>query len=135
LTPAGIRVKVKVVKNKVSAPFKSVLVDILFGTGIDKIGCLLDTALDLGIVERRGSWYTLRGQNMAQGRLNVVESLRSDPDAAAALEAEVRRALASGGGQSVLVDPDGDGGVSSGGDDVSMMMMMAEGDASYESEL
>ena len=55
----GIRVKVKVVKNKIAAPFKVVFLDVLFGTGIDRMGCLLDAALELGVVERKGSWYAL----------------------------------------------------------------------------
>ena len=53
----GIRIKVKVVKNKIASPFKVVNLDILFGTGIDRMGCLLDAALELGVVERKGSWY------------------------------------------------------------------------------
>jgi recombination protein RecA len=125
----GIRVKVKVVKNKVSAPFKSVLLDVLFGSGIDKIGCLLDTALEAGIVERRGSWYTHRGHNLAQGRLNVVEALRGDPEMAADLEAEVRRALSSGSVQAAGVADDDDRPLGEG-DDVTTMLM-SEGDAFY----
>merc|ERR1719464_92817 len=59
----GIRCKVKVVKNKISAPFKIIELDILFGEGIDKMGCLLDAALDLDVAERKGSWYAYRGKN------------------------------------------------------------------------
>jgi len=92
---SGIRVKVKVVKNKIAAPFKSVMVDILFGSGIDRMGCTLDAALDLGIVERRGSWYAYKNQNIAQGRQNVVELLKQDPTLAETVEMEVRLALAS----------------------------------------
>ena len=54
---AGIKIKVKVVKNKVAAPFKTVNLDILFGSGIDSMGSLVDAALELGVVERKGSWY------------------------------------------------------------------------------
>ena len=90
---AGIRIKVKVVKNKVAAPFQVVNLDILFGTGIDRMGCMLDAAMDLDIVERKGSWYAYKGQNMAQGRVNVVELLKKNPDQAALLETEVRLAL------------------------------------------
>jgi recombination protein RecA len=129
----GIRVKVKVVKNKVSAPFKSVLLDILFGSGIDKIGCLLDSALDAGIVERRGSWYTYRGQNLAQGRLNVVESLRGDPGMASELEGEVRRALSAGVVSSAAAeggDEDYDDGMAPG-EEAEATTMVAEGDPFY----
>lgn len=90
---SGIRVKVKVVKNKVAAPFKEVMVDILFGSGIDRMGCTLDAALDLNIVERKGSWYAYKNSNLAQGRQNVVDLLKKDDAMAAQLEAEVRLAL------------------------------------------
>lgn len=94
----GIRVKVKVVKNKIAAPFKNVLLDILFGTGIDGLGCMVDAATDIGVIERKGSWYAYRGQNIAQGRHNVVELLKKDTDLTAQLEAEVRLALSELGG-------------------------------------
>ena len=89
----GIRVKVKVVKNKVAAPFKAVMLDIIFGSGIDAMGCTLDAALDLNIVERRGSWYAYKGNQLAQGRLNVIAMLNKDADFAKGLETEVRLAL------------------------------------------
>ena len=98
---SGIRVKVKVVKNKVAAPFKVVHLDILFGSGIDRVGCTLDAAMDLNIVERRGSWYAYKGKNLAQGRINVVELLKNDKDLGALLEGEVRLALSN------LGTPDG----------------------------
>jgi recombination protein RecA len=91
----GIRVKVKVVKNKVATPFKEVMLDILFGSGIDRTGCMLDAALDLGVVERRGSWYEYNGQKLGQGRLNVVEVLKAEKDLGEKLEEAVRAALAT----------------------------------------
>ena len=94
---AGIRVKVKVVKNKVAAPFQVVLLDVLFGTGIDGMGCTLDAALDLEIVQRRGSWYHYKGTQLAQGRNNVIELLKQDADLAQQLETEVRLALSKFG--------------------------------------
>jgi recombination protein RecA len=92
----GIRVKVKVVKNKVAAPFKAVMLDILFGSGIDSLGCMLDAALDLGVVDRRGSWYAYKGQQLAQGRSNAVEFLR-DNELREAIAADVREALSNFG--------------------------------------
>jgi recombination protein RecA len=90
----GIRCKVKVVKNKVGAPFKTVNLDILFGSGIDTMGCTLDAALDLNIVERKGSWYAWTGgENLAQGRVNAVELLKKEPELALRLETEVRLAF------------------------------------------
>jgi recombination protein RecA len=97
---SGIRVKVKVVKNKIAAPFKSVMLDILFGSGIDRMGCTLDAALDVGVVERKGSWYAYKGNNLAQGRQNVIELLKADSDMSNLLETEVRSALAELGNAS-----------------------------------
>jgi recombination protein RecA len=92
----GIRIKVKVVKNKVAAPFKVVMLDINFGSGIDSVGCMLDAALDLGIVERRGSWYAYEGKQLAQGRLNVVELVKGN-EIGSRMENDVRLALANYG--------------------------------------
>lgn len=105
----GIRVKVKVVKNKVAAPFKAVMLDILFGSGIDGVGCMLDAAVDLDIVERRGSWYAYKGQQLAQGRNNVVEFLR-DHDIGTKIANDVREALKNFGQTKTLNDdtPNGD---------------------------
>eukprot|EP00980_Cylindrotheca_fusiformis_P010111 scaffold2243_cov122-Cylindrotheca_fusiformis.AAC.27 len=91
----GIRVKVKVVKNKVAAPFKAVMLDIGFGQGIDSMGCMLDAALDLGIIERRGSWYAYQGKQLAQGRIKTVEYLNGD--LGPVIQEEVRLALAKFG--------------------------------------
>jgi recombination protein RecA len=90
---AGIRVKVKVVKNKIAAPFKAVMLDILFGSGIDSMGCTIDAALDLGIIDRRGSWYAFKGKNLAQGRQNLVELFKQHQDLASSLEMEVKSSL------------------------------------------
>ena len=89
----GIRIKVKVVKNKVAAPFKTVNLDVLFGTGVDFVGGMLDAATELDIVSRRGSWYAYRGENMAQGRQNCVDLLKADLALAQALEEDVRLVL------------------------------------------
>ena len=89
----GIRIKVKVVKNKVAAPFKTVNLDVLFGTGVDFTGGMLDAATELEIVQRRGSWYAYRGENMAQGRQRCIDLLKTDEVLAATLEADVRAVL------------------------------------------
>ena len=94
---AGIRVKVKVVKNKVAAPFKAVMLDIIFGEGIDSDGCMLDAALDLGVIERKGSWYAYNGENMAQGRLKTLDQVKADQGLRTKIEADVREALANFG--------------------------------------
>lgn len=101
--------KVKVVKNKVAAPFKAVMLDILFGSGIDSLGCTLDAALDLGIVERRGSWYAYKGQQLAQGRTNAVDFLR-DNEIGTNIAEDVRQALTNlGKGDSVGSNVVGEG--------------------------
>jgi recombination protein RecA len=94
---AGIRVKVKVVKNKIAAPFKAVMLDILFGSGIDRIGCMVDAAVDLDILERKGSWYAYEGENVAQGRQNLVNLLKSGGTLYEKLENDVRVALSDFG--------------------------------------
>jgi recombination protein RecA len=97
----GIRVKVKVVKNKVAAPFKAVMLDILFGSGIDTVGCMLDAALDLDIIERRGSWYAYNGKQLAQGRHNAVEYLKEN-EIGVQIQEDVRLALANYGKDTVV---------------------------------
>lgn len=92
---SGIRIKVKVVKNKVAAPFKVVHLDVLFGSGIDRMGCLLDAALDLGILERKGSYYSFEGNNIAQGKFNAAEYLKKDVEFAEKIATAVQSKLSS----------------------------------------
>jgi len=93
----GIRVKVKVVKNKVAPPFKIVMLDVIFGSGIDSDGCMLDAAMDLDIIERKGSWYAYNGENLAQGRLKTLDYLKANEDVHNVIENQVREALANYG--------------------------------------
>eukprot|EP00598_Pedospumella_elongata_P016864 CAMPEP_0184988484 /NCGR_PEP_ID=MMETSP1098-20130426/24463_1 /TAXON_ID=89044 /ORGANISM="Spumella elongata, Strain CCAP 955/1" /LENGTH=425 /DNA_ID=CAMNT_0027513231 /DNA_START=29 /DNA_END=1306 /DNA_ORIENTATION=- len=101
----GISVRVKVVKNKVAPPFRMVEFDIIFGTGIDKLGCLLDAADQFAVVERKGSWYSRGDLRFAQGRRPAIEFLRTNEAIAKEVETEVRAAMAaraaSGGGGGV----------------------------------
>ena len=69
-----------------------VLLDILFGSGIDSVGCLLDAAQDLGVIERRGSWYAFKGKNLAQGREKTIEYLKNT-SVGSEIQEEVRTAL------------------------------------------
>ena len=80
----------KVVKNKVAAPFKVVFFDILFGSGIDSLGCMLDAANELDIVVRKGSWYSYKDSNFAQGKVRACEALKNDPEMRAEIEEQVR---------------------------------------------
>lgn len=90
----GNRAKVKVVKNKVAPPFKRVEFDIMYGTGISKLGTLLDTALDLKIVERAGAWYSFHGEKLGQGRENAKQFLKENEDIRKEIDALVRETIA-----------------------------------------
>ena len=74
----GIKVKAKIIKNKMAPPLKITEFDILYGKGVDQFGCLFDLALDQGIFTQKGAWVYLDGENFAQGRDNAVEKLKLD---------------------------------------------------------
>ena len=90
---AGNRTKIKVVKNKVAAPFKEAEFDIMYNEGISNTGSLLDLALEKGIVEKRGSWLSYKGSQLAQGRDAAKEVLKSDAKIYSEIEAEVLASL------------------------------------------
>src|SRR5277367_2076839 len=100
-TIAGNRTKIKVVKNKVAAPFREVEVDILYGKGISREGDLLDLGVTQELVEKSGSWYSFGGERIGQGRDNARTFLEEHPDLCSKLEADLRRDLgmAEGEGQ------------------------------------
>jgi len=89
----GNRTKVKVVKNKVAAPFMEAEFDIMYNEGISSTGSLLDLGIEKGILEKRGSWLSYKGNQLAQGRDAGKEALKADPALYAEIEAEVRAAL------------------------------------------
>jgi recombination protein RecA len=89
----GSRTKVKVVKNKVAAPFRDAEFDILYGEGISREGDLLDLASNHNIVEKSGSWYSYKGERIGQGRENARQFLKDNKDVMAKLDVEVRKAL------------------------------------------
>jgi len=76
----GGRVRVKVVKNKVAPPFKQAEFDIYFNEGISRVGELVDVGAENGIIEKSGAWYSFSGNRIGQGRENVKEFLRNNPD-------------------------------------------------------
>ncbi|HLH65738.1 MAG TPA: recombinase RecA [Solirubrobacteraceae bacterium] len=92
----GNRVKVKVVKNKVAAPFKSAEFDIEFGRGISTSGCLLDYGIEHGIVTKSGSFFSYGEERLGQGRGNAKAFLDEHPEIAAEIEAKVHAALGIG---------------------------------------
>jgi len=75
----GSRTRVKVVKNKVAPPFKSVEFDIMYGSGISKEGDVLDMATEMDVIQKSGSWYSFNGERMGQGRENAKEFLKNNP--------------------------------------------------------
>ncbi len=89
----GSRTRVKVVKNKVAAPFREAEFDILYGEGISREGDLLDIAVNHNIVEKSGSWYSYKGERIGQGRENARQFLKDNKDTIAKLDTEVRKAL------------------------------------------
>jgi protein RecA len=89
----GSRVRVKVVKSKVSAPFRQAEFDIQYGHGISKEGSLLDTAVDHGIVTKSGAWYMFGGDQIGQGRENAKAFLSEHPDVFGEIETKVRQAM------------------------------------------
>ena len=89
----GSRTRVKVVKNKVAAPFREAEFDILYGEGISREGDLLDLASNNNIVEKSGSWYSYKGERIGQGRENARQFLKDNKDVMARLDTEVRKAL------------------------------------------
>jgi recombination protein RecA len=89
----GSRTKVKVVKNKVAAPFREAEFDILYGEGISREGDLLDIAVNNNLVEKSGSWYSYKGERIGQGRENARQFLKDNKDTLAKLDTEVRKAL------------------------------------------
>jgi len=86
----GNNVRVKVVKNKVAPPFREVEFDIMYGVGISKLGEIIDLGVKAGVIEKSGSWFSWNSQRIGQGRDNVREFLKNNPDIAQAIEAEVR---------------------------------------------
>lgn len=86
----GNRTRVKVVKNKLAPPFKQAEFDILFGTGISRIGVILDMAVQQGLVLKSGAWFSYEGEKIGQGREKAIEFLKNNPDVTDALEAKIR---------------------------------------------
>jgi recombination protein RecA len=86
----GSRTRVRVVKNKVAPPFRNCEFDIIFGKGISREGCLLDQGVELGVLEKAGSWFSYGEERLGQGRENAVEYLEASPDVALEIENKVR---------------------------------------------
>ncbi|MFZ5669237.1 MAG: recombinase RecA [Pseudomonadota bacterium] len=86
----GNNVRVKVVKNKVAPPFREVEFDIMYGEGISKLGEIIDLGVKAGVIDKSGSWFSFGDQRIGQGRDNVREFLKQNPDIARQIEDQVR---------------------------------------------
>jgi len=110
--PVGSRTRIKVVKNKLAAPFRSAEFDILFGTGISREGGLIDLGVEQGIVRKSGAWYTYEGDQLGQGKENARTFLHDNPDLANEIEKKIKEKL--GVGPRVDADPAAGGGPGTG---------------------
>jgi len=93
----GNRTRVKVVKNKVSPPFKQCEFDIMYGKGISREGSLLDIGVDLGFVKKSGAWYTYEGEQLGQGRENAKQFLADNPEVMVEISERIRTQVGVGG--------------------------------------
>ena len=100
----GNRTRVRVTKNKVAPPFRVAEFDIMYNEGISKAGDLLDMAVELEVIEKRGSYYYYEGESLAQGRENAKQFLREHPDVADQVEAIAREQLELEGAPPVTTD-------------------------------
>ena len=86
----GSRTKVKIVKNKLAAPFKEAEFDIIYGSGISNLGCILDMSVDLGLIIKSGSWFQYEGEKIGQGREKAMQYLKDNPEVFKELEKQIR---------------------------------------------
>ena len=86
----GNRVKAKIVKNKVAPPFKVAEFDIMYGTGISSLGCLIDLGVQNGLVQKSGSWFSYNDEKIGQGREKAIEFLRANPEIAEDIDRKIR---------------------------------------------
>ncbi|SCE74673.1 recombination protein RecA [Micromonospora coriariae] len=96
----GNRTRVKVVKNKVAAPFKQAEFDIMYGKGISREGSLIDVGVEQAIIRKSGAWYTYDGDQLGQGKEKAREFLKENPDVAAEIEKKILEKLGVGVGAS-----------------------------------
>jgi len=106
----GNKTRVKVVKNKVAPPFREAYFDIMYGQGISKWGELVDLAVEMDIVQKSGSWFSMGEERIGQGKDSVKTFLMANPDIAQEVEAKVRanlmKKVAAMSGRSVSQDDD-----------------------------
>jgi recombination protein RecA len=89
----GNKTKVKVVKNKVAPPFKTLVVDLIYGKGVSKVGEIIDIAVEEEFIQKSGSWFSYNGDKIGQGRENVKKYLNENPELLNSLETQIREKL------------------------------------------
>ena len=92
----GSETRVKVVKNKVSPPFRQAEFQILYGSGINRMGEIIDLGVKCGLVEKSGAWYAYRGDKIGQGKSNACDYLREHPEIATEIDTQLRAKLLGG---------------------------------------
>ena len=105
--PYGNKVKCKIVKNKVAPPFKVAEFEMIFGKGISKSGEIIDLGIDLGVIEKSGSWFYYNGERIAQGKENAKKYFEDDPALLSEIEQKIKE-LRSGGAQEETEELPGD---------------------------
>jgi len=91
----GIKVKAKVIKNKMAPPLKVTEFDIYYGKGVDNYGCLLDVAMSKGIFTQRGAWVYYEGESFSQGRDNAIDKIKQDEELVARIEEQIKNGVQS----------------------------------------
>ena len=104
----GNKTKVKIVKNKVAAPFKEVMLTMRYGKGLDTEGDIINLAIDFGVVEKAGSWFSYNGERIGQGRDKVREYMESNPDKKEEIEEKVKQMARENTSYGMMEDDESD---------------------------
>lgn len=104
----GNKTKVKIVKNKVAAPFKEVMLTMRYGKGLDTEGDIINLAIDFGVVEKAGSWFSYNGERIGQGREKVREYMEANPDKKEEIEEKVKQKAKESTSYGMMADDEDD---------------------------
>ena len=107
----GNKTKVKIVKNKVAAPFKEVMLTMRYGKGLDTEGDIINLAIDFGVVEKAGSWFSYNGERIGQGREKVREYMEANPDKKGEIEEKVKQMARENTSYGMMEDDEDDSDV------------------------
>ena len=107
----GNKTKVKIVKNKVAAPFKEVMLTMRYGKGLDTEGDIINLAIDFGVVEKAGSWFSYNGERIGQGREKVREYMEANPDKKGEIEEKVKQMARENTSYGMMEDDENDSDV------------------------